>query len=678
MKTIRQLFRQPGKTLSGVVLVALSVSILSVGVGQSLAARITRGAIEYQFNTVALPTHQYNCEEFTSGSMTYLSASPTYPQDIAEWIDRAAAEHPDLVQMDSRAGLASAYLPDLTADNYTRYEYYDAYQFTSGGVFVPKPLGAPYTCAMLEITLTSVEKETIMLYKNGAPEETETGGWIVSGTVDRVLSLQEGYHDPTGWTLHITLGASLFAMMDLDPEQAQREIAALAHKVKKMEPGQRYLVYGTNYYDGDWELRENIRLRAAESGSKLILDEFDLSKLALLSDQEIERNKAEKPTTYAVARYLYFDLTKEELRYVQGVTLKDPELVPLEGTAEEFLASAEGTRWREHLDIAQVNNHAFPLIGVDKLGYIGPFAQQNARVVEGRDFTQEELAGGTKVCVMAQSLAAANGLSVGDTLSVRYYDYDSEMAGQSLISNGFGTTEPTAYFYGESTPFSGEEETYTIVGLYRYNSEWGDPEEDLYAFTPNTIFVPKTSVTGTMDYSDQAFFRTIVLKNGTLPQFMALTEEAGYEGLFVYYDQGYSEISESFYDYQTAARRAMLIGVGLYCVLLALFLILFPARQGSTLNTMDSLGAGRKQKLSWLIASSLGILLPATVIGAIAGLLLWGRVSDALTASAQVMVEVQADVGGMLLVSVVQLAAALCAVLLLAIPMTKRTAMNRK
>ena len=206
---------------------------------------------------------------------------------------------------------------------------------------------------------------------------------------------------------------------------------------------------------------------------------------------------------------------------------------------------------------------------MEKLGHIGNFAQETARNVLGRDFARDELAEGANVCVIAQSLAEANGLSVGDTLSLQYYNYDPETPGQSTVSNGWATTNPTAYYYSPAAGFSGPAEEYTIVGLYRCDNEWGDPQENLYSFTPNTIFVPKNSVTGTMDYGDQAFFRTIVLEHGAIPQFRQLVEDAGYEGLFVYYDQGYSEIADSLHDYAASARRAATIGVTVSGVLVA-------------------------------------------------------------------------------------------------------------
>lgn len=645
MKTIRQLLRQPVKTMAGILLVAAAVAVLSVCAGQSLAARNTMETLDHQFTTAALPTNAYN----------QFDGSYTIPEEISDWIAQTIAEHPELVVTDFRPGLASAYIPRLNSDLYVCHDYRPDALFSISGTdahsVIPSPEGAPYTCAMLEITVTGIEPLTELAYD----EETETftevsAGAAVRGVIDRVHTLHEGYPDPIGMLAKLSY--------DLTPE----ELEAMG-----IEPGARCLVYGKNYYDWDWQLRGSLKL---QYDGEVDIDRFDLEKITYYTEEQMKSTSGRYAAEYQYG-YKTIRLSKFEAGHLRTVELREPELVRLEGSAGEFLASEEGAQWREYLDIAQVNDHAFPLIGVDRLGYIAAFAQQNARIVKGRDFTQEELDGGAKVCIMAQSLAAANGLSVGDTLSVRYYDFDPEMEGQYLLSDGWGTTEPTAYFYGESTPFAGEAEEYTIIGLYRCNNEWHDPLDDPYAFTPNTIFVPKTSVTGTMDYSDQAFFRTIVLKNGSIPEFRQLVDEAGYEGLFVYYDQGYSEVSESFHDYQTAARRTMLVGVGLYCVLLALFLLLFPARQGASLYTMDSLGAGRRHKLSHIVVSALGILVPGTVIGTAVGLLLRGRVSDALAASAQVAVAVETDMGGMLLLSAAQLTAAIGIVLLLAVLMTR-------
>lgn len=193
----------------------------------------------------------------------------------------------------------------------------------------------------------------------------------------------------------------------------------------------------------------------------------------------------------------------------------------------------------------RVNYQTFPVIGVDKLGYVADFARETARIVEGRDFTQEELTSGAKLCIISETLAAANGLTVGDTISPRFYNYDWNSPYQGFVSKGEGVVNHSAYVYTTQTEFSGEAESYVIIGLYRQDNAWGDVSENLYSFTPNTVFVPRASVSSDMDYGNQAFFQTLVLRNGAIQEFRALVDEAGYTDLFVYYDQEYTTISDS-------------------------------------------------------------------------------------------------------------------------------------
>ena len=59
MKSIRQLFRQPLKTASGILLVALAVAILVTCVGQYTATSLTRAELDDNYDTVALLSDEY-------------------------------------------------------------------------------------------------------------------------------------------------------------------------------------------------------------------------------------------------------------------------------------------------------------------------------------------------------------------------------------------------------------------------------------------------------------------------------------------------------------------------------------------------------------------------------------------------------------------------------------------
>lgn len=230
MKIFRQLSREPVKTLFGVILVGLAVAVLCVCIGQSIAAANMEASLDSSYRTVALVTGKYQYSEDAEGNPV---VSKTVPEDISAWIDEFLAENQDLVLGDSRTGLALAYIPSLTADNYTDYfippgDAESINYYLQSGTY-----GSPYTCAVLEVALEKI----------GEPETSETGiSVVLTGTVERVISLQDGYSDPTGFTVTLTLEAA-----------GQAEFDAM-----ELTVGDRYLAFGMDYYDKDWELRAEI------------------------------------------------------------------------------------------------------------------------------------------------------------------------------------------------------------------------------------------------------------------------------------------------------------------------------------------------------------------------------------------------------------------------------------
>ena len=196
--------------------------------------------------------------------------------------------------------------------------------------------------------------------------------------------------------------------------------------------------------------------------------------------------------------------------------------------------------------------------------------------------------------------------------------------------------------YSEALGFSSEMETYTIVGLYRQEDAWQN-SYDQYGFTPNTIFVPKASVGAEMLFFDKGIYSTLVLHNGKMEEFQTLMAEAGYPDLFICYDQGYSEFVPQLDAYEKVSLKALYIGLAAYAVLLLLFVFLFPAMQRKALTTMHSLGTPRGRRMRHIVVSSLSLLLPGTIIGAIAGAKLWTKVAERLMQSLNIEIPLEAN-----------------------------------
>ena len=230
-----------------------------------------------------------------------------------------------------------------------------------------------------------------------------------------------------------------------------------------------------------------------------------------------------------------------------------------------------------------------------------------------------------------------------------------------------------------------EAEPYTIVGIYEQEDpapavidSMGKPGNS-YGFTANTIFSPKASITAAMVFSDNWLFKTVVLENGQLDTFQLAAIEAGFGEGFSYTDNGYELVEGSLLSYQENAGRAAVTGVSVYGIITALFLLLFPLQQRGALTTMESLGAGRGRGMRFLLSGSFGILLPGSVLGTGAGMLLWQKVVELLAEGSQRELGIGLDVSAIAAIGFGQMLLVLTLVALLGIPMTrKRSLMRRK
>lgn len=714
MKTLKQLLRQPGRTAAGCVMIAIAVAALIVCFGQSIAADRAQDRIEDSFRTAALVTDEMQMEtrfleqepvryeyggeiiEIPQEPIEYTVRNPLLPEEISQWVASLRSTHPELVETVADHGLASAYIPELVPDNYASHEPDAPMSFWNGMVSTsrsqgrePSPFGTPYDYAMFEITLTKIgepEKQVITDPETGAVTEALGVTRILEGRIDRILALQEGYPDCLDFSVHLYL-----KLPDMETANAL-----------ELEAGQRYLVSGTHYYDLDWVLRHQINEYYLNNKNReMVIESFAPENLRLYDQLILDKYESYGQSVYSVGYYVHgkeiISLDNREYAMFRKVYLeldwaenhgtepeeleryRVPNIVPIYGTTEEFLASEEGTLWRETLEQMDVTSHCFPVLAVEEVQNVGEFIRERARIVSGRTFTRKEAEAGKKLCVISEQVAAASGLGVGDTVTLRTYTVDRNSPYQVFLEEGHGITNPAAYRFGRTTPFTGEGETFTIVGLYRYDGAWASVEDNLYAISPNTVFVPKNALSCDLSWSDQGTFRTVVLHNEALRDFMGMSDEAGYEDLFVYYDQGYNDVAQSIEEYRIMAGRAMIVGGIIYGVIMLLYLILFPAGLERNLILMDSMGASRRERLGHVALSSLGLLSAGTLLGCGIGALLWNRVVEELTRSAEVTLELTLDPLGFIQIAGGQLLLAMGLILVLGYWMTRpRTLAGRK
>lgn len=668
MNSIRQLFRRPWKTLLGLLLSLLACAMICVCIGQFLAAVQTQANVERTYTTVGLLTSKYmwekiydeetlEDEEPKTIGVTYLSEQPLEVQDFLQ--ELSAPDAPGFVKRVQQNLGTSGYAPDVTPLNYygigTLPVELDNHVDATNSVNL-----TPYTYAMFVVKIAEVgDVRPFIDYDPHYPVDVSAWGYVIdlTGEILETRSLQQGYDDPTGRTIHV---AVRFA--------TEEEAAAW-----NPQPGQTYLLCGADYADDDAWLRRHIA-----SIVEVEPAEIDWANIRMLTEEEKSTLSFEADAVYEKEDEGGLYLEAFHLQKINSCSLtvctnpmlrkgavgqaevmtqngmlsadeyisryQDSNLVLLDGTADSFLAQSDDPFWEQWLETAKVNDHSFPILGVEDLNAVAQFAIQDTTIVEGRGFTQADA--DAKVCVLSESLAVANGLSVGDRISLQFYGADPE------LDTSIQQANPSPDYYSPAMGFSGEAESYEIVGLYRQKNQWA---KGTYCFTPNTIFVPKAAAPADASSTCGGIYTSVVLENGTIPQMEQLAAERGFEGLFAFYDQGYSQIMESLQGYYEVGHVVLRTGIALWIGIALVFLFLFPYQLRPDLTRMWDLGTPPAKIRRHVLVSSFGLLLPGAVLGCVTSALLFHRMTQYLAATAETDLTLDVNLGTLGLVAAAQL-----------------------
>lgn len=653
MIQLKQLFRKPFKTLLGILLVLLATAMLCVSLSQFVSIIWTRDSVESQYATIALPTNRYKITTIDGeDGRTTVSYSSVQPWEVQDLLSKLPEKLPEAVLPAEYHGLITAFCGAMSPLNWAEYYNESAYTGNADGTSVISEY--PYTCTMIAFKATEVSDpycyggwdiplETITELPDISEIPIPDQGMAVDiiGTVEKAYLLHKGFDDPTGYTIRLTVRCETEDMLSkLDPRE-----------------GERYLAYGMDYTDWNWVLRQGIGSLAAGA-----YERFSWDNIRMLTQEEIDSLPANDPdemekhgwTEKVIAVYSEPDsekatyLTQSDLDKVKSCsltvvcspcvfaasrggeierfdestgsfyTITNEEfnsmyaragIARLNGSVEQFLESEENAIWRETADVIEINNHAFPVIATDNLMSIAPFGLQEAFISDGQAFTKNDYENGSAVCLISETLAARSSLNVGDNIKIKFYEADEYLPGAfpSLKS-----ANPGASFFSTYKGFSSDGIEFKIVGLYRQKQEWSDGP---YAFTPNTIFVPKASVVGQTTTNDSGIFYSLLLKNGAQEKVEAYLAENGYEGLLAYYDQGYSDISDNLTKFFSTSVKILLVGIVGWIVFLIVFLFMFPAQQKTEAERMWTLGAPRSLVIRNYIANGIGVALPGIVLG---------------------------------------------------------------
>lgn len=606
MNIYKQLIRQPIKTTVLLFLLTAASTFLSLSLGIFLSARETTKEIESQFLTIALPTNETETVPMEVGNgLTVNLEQSVISHDFWQFLSHLNTED-SVVEGIYRQNYISAWSPSLhtvtSAKEDGKYSWY---------------LNKPYNSAMFIVSITEIgDMEYIDAFG------TKSINVKVKADLEETVLLHPDYTPRNKLNLYITF-------------YSEEEYLAA-----ELEVGKTYLIYTDSYSDSELDLRTNLAdtLRCSIEEIDWSHISYDLSGydkkimkdiVAVYSDKgygvSLTQNELDSIDTAHILmrnRGSSYDVNVNIPgidRMLQDIPaaelLYNPFLVPISRTAEEFFASPEGADWSELKKQTEIQYQSVPIIGTDFLESMYLFHQQEAYLIEGKTFSEEDYQNGTEVCIISETIAKESGLKVGDSIDLSFYwgasPYE-ELDPNTTIGNLM------AQSYSQKVGFLGESRTYKIVGIYRQSNLW---EKSNYNVTPNTIFVPNKSLTETCYSGQSGIFLTIVLKNGSMETFRNMLTEQGYNPDYLFYfDNGYTEIADTLKGLYTSAIQLFIIASITFAASLLVYLFLFVRQERKTAGLMLSLGAGKSSVQKYIYGISMLPVVIATMLGAIIGI----------------------------------------------------------
>lgn len=314
-----------------------------------------------------------------------------------------------------------------------------------------------------------------------------------------------------------------------------------------------------------------------------------------------------------------------------------PLWVEYTGDWKDFLNTPDGQVWRDEIiPMCEMNYESATVILTDNLQSLYSFNVGDASILAGENFTQEQFRNGDPVCLISAAYAQANGLEVGQSITLDYYNsgYSIENA---KIYGVFDVSEAITICRFPLIPETriGFEQAYTIIGIY------SAPEFSFgtHSFHADTIFVPKASVPNARQYEDPTtpILNTLILENGSADEFEAAISQLGFGNYYLYFDQNYAEAAEALQALNANAQRLMIVGVLLFALASLVFLLLFARRIDAAARAMRLLGISRYQVWLELTRNLLGLELISVALGTILSAVLFDRVTAQLLSESLAM-----------------------------------------
>jgi len=285
----------------------------------------------------------------------------------------------------------------------------------------------------------------------------------------------------------------------------------------------------------------------------------------------------------------------------------------------KYISTPDDTGWRDMaVTMADKHNRQLQLNCINDLNRLRWFANGEAMIVDGRSFTPKEQESGAQVCIISKELAEANGLSVGDRISMNVNQPRVNRwlwATPDMLNETYGFVNLYDFPGEDRTDPRGVDVTLEIIGIYTAPLYKNTIDE----FTPNTVFAPYEAVAFEFDmpllFTLPVHTQNLILHNGQGDAFLQAVRDAGYpDGLYTIEETNYEVVEEILAYMSTDSLTLLAISASVGAVMLIVVLALY-ARGWHKENAILAMLGTTKACIGWRMLGSLTVL---TLLGSAA------------------------------------------------------------
>ena len=300
-----------------------------------------------------------------------------------------------------------------------------------------------------------------------------------------------------------------------------------------------------------------------------------------------------------------------------------PYFTDITDLPENYLEGEDFARLRELIQVTNDDWHTLDVVYAGDMSVIRRATDLRLTPVQGRFLEPGDRE--TPVCVVNEDFAAANGLSLGDTLRLKLGDYPMEQ------HVSLGAVASTRGRYADNWT----EQEFTIIGTWRDVNQGNYLTEDYsWAYSDSTVFVP-SSYTPEGAAKRTAYYPgdiTLLIAADAMGDFvenmLPALQEAGW--ITYWNDRGWPQMEEELNQVsQTSLYKLLAFGAATLLVI-ALTVYLFVARRSRDYAILRAMGMDRRHSGRSLLIPLLCLTLAAVIPGVAAALLWYGR-SGAVT-----------------------------------------------